>query len=288
VSVTVGGYPCSNTRLTIPYIEIRTIVPAGVGTLPLVLSVRNSVGEVITTEHRYHYLPPTIDAATATSTEGGVVVVTGSNFGSSSHTISVRLNRLEHLRVLRMIEPHCRMEVLMPPTIGNGPYMLSVAVCGLVATKPLDYRYKSPVIRRISLQQQPIIPVGDEGFASHTESSNLSSASTTQLMWLILSGENFGGAGTDIAVFVCGLPALHVSLVREHTRVQCKLPPRTPAVLTSRDVVLRINGVSCQAVASAGVDVDDHNNGGYTPSVAGAQTVDGSVAGDDAWTTSLL
>ena len=128
--------------------------------------------------------------------------------------------------------------------------MMSIAVGGIVCAAPFEMKYNPPIIRRISLQSAPLVPIGIADGVSPPDEP------TEALQWLILSGDDFGGAGTELSVFVCGQPAMHVGFVREHSRVQCKLPPRTPRALTSRDIVLRINGTSCQAI-NAPATTDD-------------------------------
>ncbi len=75
VAIAVGGRPCVGTRMTVPFMELVTNVPPGVGTQSLRLTVRPRLGDGVSCEVPFSYAPPMLVSCSATDTHGGVITV---------------------------------------------------------------------------------------------------------------------------------------------------------------------------------------------------------------------
>ena len=114
---------------------------------------------------------------------------------------------------------------------------------------------------------------GDDGAAG-------GGGGATSGWWLVVSGRNFGAAGGDFRIWIGGLELPGVAVVREHTRLQVRLPARLPGMASGglplgrsfgsdrsydgkgplvpaipvADVVVRVNGVVCTLESSGMVE----------------------------------
>ncbi|PRP82680.1 outer membrane autotransporter barrel domain-containing protein [Planoprotostelium fungivorum] len=141
ISVSINGSNCPIISSLATVIECS--VGAGVGAnLTGTITVYN-----ITSQFLVSYLPPTVATASSTNTTGGVITISGDNFGVDPSLISANVNGLLQCSSIVILTPHTTISCQLDPGSGSG-LPLSVSVAGSIGTGA--YSYLPPVITSIT------------------------------------------------------------------------------------------------------------------------------------------
>ncbi|PRP82836.1 outer membrane autotransporter barrel domain-containing protein [Planoprotostelium fungivorum] len=141
VSVTINGSDCPIASSSATIIECS--VGAGVGAnLTGTITVYN-----ITSQFLLSYLPPTVSSVSSTNTTGGVITISGDNFGVDASLISANVNGLLQCSSIVILAPHTTISCQLDPGSGSG-LPLSVSVAGSTGTGA--YSYLPPIITSIT------------------------------------------------------------------------------------------------------------------------------------------
>lgn len=125
ISATFNGVACSSIFVTTPFTTFTCLAPAGTGNCTVNITVPGQ-----TTLTTFAYQSPVVTGATPAPTSGGLVNITGTNFGSNPSLITVTANGQNCANVVVLVPS---LLISCNATSGVGANLaLQVTVDGLV------------------------------------------------------------------------------------------------------------------------------------------------------------
>eukprot|EP01105_Mastigella_eilhardi_P010556 TRINITY_DN2467_c2_g1_i10.p1 TRINITY_DN2467_c2_g1~~TRINITY_DN2467_c2_g1_i10.p1 ORF type:complete len:1995 (+),score=390.57 TRINITY_DN2467_c2_g1_i10:793-5985(+) len=196
--VKLGSSTCTGVTFLVDHFLLQCLAPAGAGRQIVTVTV----GGQQSNSWPFYYNTPSISSATMTSTAGGLINITGENFGASAGDIVVYVHDIECTSVV-LLTPHTKISCIAPPGTGV-KQEVRVYVSGQYTTNNV-FSYEAPNI------------------FNSTSGSTLGGDIT-------ISGQNFGQAGdTSIQVNVDNKACSSAVVVKDYTSVRCSSPAGTGA-----------------------------------------------------------
>ena len=146
-NVKVGGVVCPYTSWT--PIEIVCNLPAGIGAnLVVNVTATNGISNAQVPEKLLSFTPPTITTITpnAGTSQGVQTTFTGTNFGASSSSITIKINNVACTSVTWVSNTEVQATT---PAGSGGNHAVVIIVGGQESTSAPQFSYKDPVITNV-------------------------------------------------------------------------------------------------------------------------------------------
>ncbi|PRP73158.1 outer membrane autotransporter barrel domain-containing protein [Planoprotostelium fungivorum] len=264
VAITGKNFGPTGTSITalinsVPYVGTTTVghtvcsisVNGGVGAnYPASVTVS---GQKSPTVNLFSYLPPVLMSSSPVSTQGpSTVSITGQNFGLANNMVNVTLNGLSCGNVL--IHNSSYLTCITGDGAGGANYPAAITVGNQNASNPSLFSYRVPAIYAYT-------QVGTSGG------------------FINITGANFGNNVQLVSVNVGGINCTSITMVINHTLLQCYLPGGTGSVPLIVTVNGQVNAASLYSYTFPSVSFTSQpNTTGGTLTITGSNF--GSVLGD--------
>ena len=222
--------------------EIRFTVPAGAGTKEFSLDIANDgtdANVMSTGLKKMKYQGPTVTSVTSVSSAGGVMTITGTNFGPAGTQYLTLVKLVQGGVNIPATSPtvsiaHTQITAVVPG--GSGLSLdVEVTVGGQVGKGTGVFNYLAPKITSIA----PISTGPTWTTVGYAPEYN-----EQQDAWVTIVGENFGPVATIASLTIGGQPCLNAKVTVAHTTVMCLFGPGSGK---NYAVVFQVNGQALSA-----------------------------------------